>query len=577
MGCGDHVGGPTGLGHGGGFFARPGLIAVAVAIPMAEAGLVSAFAPAARALAPQVTALAPLAVYHDLRWVFGSGRTWLDFALILIGVVLARSVLDAALAWLSWPRGQPRPRPVILLGSGALLTLCAALLLFPLVTVAFGVALLPFSWPFLGALPLLVLLGLLLSHGSTASWWWRMLPTIRAAGWLITDFAALSLAAVVISRVPGGWAIPVAGLGGMVNARAWYGVTTSVAAPRPAGRWRLATWPIPVAPMAAVLAVAMVVGVAREGFEAAGGTPHPARASSAAAPPGLTPGQGPISPARPAPAVTGTAKGPAVLEVAGFGSHCCSGSPALQAIAGHGTVQQFSYLGLDAHGRPRPYQPAASDLPLPVLGDRIAAQVEQLHRDTGQLVDVVAESEGTLGVYAMLSRHPGVPVRSIVMLSPIVAPGQVSYPTVDEGGGGTVAADALRAVVWFIGGLSPFGNTGADKLIDSVNSTGALYAEDAVRDSRDRPYRWLAVIPLADTLTLPSCALPVQAVVVPGLHGGLLGDPDVQRTVRGFLAGRPVRTTARLRDAASIVTQAASAWRMPELQRPSPPCPGPGA
>jgi hypothetical protein len=176
----------------------------------------------------------------------------------------------------------------------------------------------------------------------------------------------------------------------------------------------------------------------------------------------------------------------------------------------------------------------------------------------------------------MLARHPDVPVRSIVMLSPIVAPGQVSYPTGNGDGPGAVAGDALRAIVWFIGGLSPFGNSGADKLIDSVNSTGALYAGDAIRDSRGRPYRWLAVIPLADTLTLPSCALPVQAVVVPGLHGGLLSDPTVQQTVRGFLAGGSVRAPQRLRDAATIVTQAASAWRMPELQAPSPPCPGPG-
>ena len=562
--------GHTGNGQSGGFFTRPGLILVASAVPMAEAAVVGAFAPAARALAPQVTALAPLAVYHDLRWLFGSDGTWLDFWLILIGVVAARSILDAALAWLSWPRGQARPRPVILAGSGAMLTLCAALFLFPLVTVTFGVALLPFSWPFLAVLPLLVLLGLLLSHGSTTSWWWRTLPPMRAGGWLIADFLALSLAAVVISRVPGAWAIPVAGVGGIVNARAWYGVTRSVAAPRTAARWRPDIRPIPVAPVAAVLAVAVVIGVAREGFEAAAaGSWHRSDAAEAAS----------AAVARPIGQATQRSlaagdRHPAVLEVAGFGSHYYGQSPSLQAIAGGAAAQQFSYRGLDAAGRPLPYGPGASDLPLPVLGDRIAAQVERLHHDTGQPVDVVAESEGTLGVYAMLARHPDVPVRSVVMLSPIVAPGQVSYPA--GSGGGSVAGDALRAIVWFIGGLSPYGNSGADKLIDSVNSTGALYAGEAVRDGRDRPYRWLAVIPLADALTLPACALPVQAVVVPGLHGGLLSDPGVQQTVRSFLDGGSVRAPARLRDAASIVTQAASAWRMPQLQIPSPPCPGPG-
>ena len=53
-----------------------------------------------------------------------------------------------------------------------------------------------------------------------------------------------------------------------------------------------------------------------------------------------------------------------------------------------------------AHGRPvqlshRPQGAAASDLPLPVLGDRIAAQVERLHQRTGRPVHLVAESGTT--------------------------------------------------------------------------------------------------------------------------------------------------------------------------------------
>ena len=52
-------------------------------------------------------------------------------------------------------------------------------------------------------------------------------------------------------------------------------------------------------------------------------------------------------------------------------------------------------------------------------------------------------------------------------MSPIVAPGQVTYP----GGGGRalVPADELRAMVWFVGGLSPFGSSGAQRPIDSVD------------------------------------------------------------------------------------------------------------
>jgi hypothetical protein len=562
---------PATVANGGGFTTRRGLIAVASAVPMAESAVVGAVAPAARVLAPQGSALAPLAVFHDLRWLFGSGGTWLGFAAALIAVVAARSALDATLAWLAWPRGQIRPRLTFFLGSGAVLTLCAGLLMSPLVTLAFGVALLPFSWPFLAALPLLVLLALLLSHGGVARWW-RMLPPPRAAGWLIADFVALSMAAVIISRLPGAWAVPIAGVGGVINARAWYGVTASVAAPRPARRLQQPAWRIPVAPVAAVLAFALVIGVTRLGFVVAAGS-HPGVAGAAAALP--VPGTGQVRQESRAP---GTERGPVVLEIQGFGSSCCTGTPALQAITSGGIAQQFSYRGLDARGRPLPYRPAASNLPLPVLGDRIAAQVQRLHRDTGRPVDLVAESEGTLGVYAMLARHPHAPVGSIVLLSPIVAPGQVSYPAGNQGGRGAVPGYALRAVVWFIGGLSSIGTSGAEQLINSVDSSGALYANDAARATRHHPLRWIAVVPLADSLTLPACSsLPAAAVVVPGLHGGLLGTPAVQQIVRSFLTGRSIPDRPSLRDAAEIVAQAAAAWRMPELVTPSPPCPQPGA
>src|SRR6201996_3919292 len=214
---------------GRGFRGRPALIAVAVAVPMAEAAALVGAAPATRALSPEVTALAPLAVFHDLRWLFGLGGTWPRFLLTLIAVVAARSLLDAALAWLAWPRDLPRPRARLLLTSSAALTTCAVLLMSPLVSLVFGVALLPFSWPFLGVLPALMLFALLLSHGSAASWWWRTLPPLRALSWLLTEFVVLSAAALVINRLPAGYAVPIAGLAGVVNARAWYGVTTSLA------------------------------------------------------------------------------------------------------------------------------------------------------------------------------------------------------------------------------------------------------------------------------------------------------------------------------------------------------------
>ena len=117
-----------------------------------------------------------------------------------------------------------------------------------------------------------------------------------------------------------------------------------------------------------------------------------------------------------------------MLVVGGWGSSCCNAGDGLRAELPGVTVRQFSYLGLGPNGLPLPSGPGADDLPLPVLGDRLARQVEALHAATKKPVDIVAESEGTLAVYAMLDRHPGLPVGAIVLLSPIVEPGQLSYP-----------------------------------------------------------------------------------------------------------------------------------------------------
>jgi hypothetical protein len=182
-------------------------------------------------------------------------------------------------------------------------------------------------------------------------------------------------------------------------------------------------------------------------------------------------------------------------------------------------------------------------------------------------VDVVAESEGTLGVDAMLAEHPEVPLGSVALLSPIVAPGQSRYA--HSSGSGLVAGDELHAVIWFVGGLSPFGTAGAQRFIDSVNRVGARFATMAAR--RLAP-RVLELVPLADAVTLPACQLPPDVLVVPGLHGRLLGDPKALRMVRAFLQHQPVRGTPGLRTTAEIVAAAASAWRMPEQTTPTPPC-----
>lgn len=537
---------------------------------MVEGGLLTLLAPSARSVAPQVTAPPSLAAYHDLRWMFAGGLSWLWFVGLLVLVLAARSALDVALLRLAWPRGVPGPRTGTAFVSCAALTLLAWVLLLPAATLALSAAVLPFSWPFLAAFPIMLGIVAALSHGGVMSSWWRRLPAASAVGWLMYSFAAATAAAAVIAYLPAGGALVIVGLAGLVNARAWYGLAGLAARVQPRAHESVPArllFSLPFAPVAAVTVVAIVVGVARLMFTGTIQLPiSPAQGVAvSAALSGQETGQRARSSS---PGTVAGTDGDAVLVVGGWGSWCCDAANSLHAALPGVPVRQFSYLGLGPNGKPRPGGGSADDLPLPALGDRIAAQVGALHAVTGRPVDVVAESEGTLGVYAMLARHRHLPVAAVALLSPIVSPGQLSYQGPD---GASVSQEALEELNRVVGGMSPYGPSGAKQLLASVSEYGARYFEDVVAGAHPS-LRWLAVIPLADAVTLPDCALPADVVVVNALHGGLLGDPAVFPMVRAFVSGQQVTAAddGSLRKAAELIDGAAAAWRMPDTRAACP-------
>ena len=295
-----------------------------------------------------------------------------------------------------------------------------------------------------------------------------------------------------------------------------------------------------MAPLAAVMVLALVVGLARLtftgtvrfGIGTSDVVADASRPSSPVAPAGASDVKA-TGPGGTVTEVSGTesrARG-AVLVVGGFGSNCCNDANTLQAAEPGMLVRQFSYLGLDRAGQPIPYR-RAGDLSIQALGDRMAVQVEKLYQQAQAPVDIVAESEGTLGLYAMLARHPHVHVGSVVLLSPIVDPDQVGQAA------DTVPGEALLTLNDLIGGMSPYGGAGAQALIYSVSEVGASYF-DLI--SRDRGLPWLAVVPLADAVTLPACSWPQNVIFIDAFHGGLLGKVSVQRMVETFLASRLAR------------------------------------
>jgi hypothetical protein len=547
-----------------------------------EGGLLTLLTPNARSVAPQVTALPSLAAYHDLRWLFTDTQSWLWFGLLVAAVLVTRAALDVTMLRLAWPRGLPAPRVSRAFVSCAALTMLAWVLLSPAATLAFGVAVLPFSWPFLAAFPIMLGIVAALSHGGLITAWWRRLPPLRAVLWLLGSFAAATVASAVITHLATAEALAVAALAGLINARAWYGLALLAARLQPRPHESVPAkmlFSLPFAPIAALMVVALVVGVARLLFT--GTIQLPISPESNAAPAAALAGAGtgagaaagPQAAPSPAAAVV-SATASAVLVVGGWGSSCCDGANGLRATLPGVPVRQFSYVGLNANGRPIPSGADADDLPLPELGDRIAAQVRALHAAAKRPVAVVAESEGTLGVYAMLARDPGLPISSVVLLSPIVSPGQLTYPPGQNGGSASEAA--LNELNHLVGGISPYGPSGAENLLNSVSRVGARYFEQMVTaaggGADGKAMRWLAVVPLADAVTLPECGLPSGVIVVPALHGGLLGDSTVLPMVSAFLSGRNVTATddGQMREAAELITGASAAWRMPDTSTECP-------
>ena len=90
--------------------AHPGLIVLAVALPVLEALILLAIgASDAQALAPQASAPAPFGVFHDLRWLLVFHPSWHAFALELTALIAVRSAITACLLRAAWPAGRPAP------------------------------------------------------------------------------------------------------------------------------------------------------------------------------------------------------------------------------------------------------------------------------------------------------------------------------------------------------------------------------------------------------------------------------------------------------------------------------------
>src|SRR6266581_4275317 len=439
-------------------WSHPGLLAVCIALPMIEVGLLWGVGlTSALGIAPGVTAPVPFATFHDLRWLMVYHRSWLGFAIEGLALLAFRGALTALLVRLAWPGGVARPSPAVLTRGGA-----------------------------------------------------------------------------ALSASPAGLRLPVAAAAGLFNAWAWNGIVNVLAlAPQVPRR------AVPLVPIALVLLLAVVAVGAGLGFRA--NVSHGASSLSRA------------------PYASG---GRPVLLVSGFGGHW-DGVPR-RWLPGDLDERRFSYRGQSPGGQPLPYDASDTHDTLPELVRTMRDQVEAFHRQSGQKVAIVAESEGALVAKTYLAATPGAPVDELVMLSPLVQPARVWYPVRGASGWGLASGWELRELGGLFRDLS-----GADMSADMPVVRSLIDHGPAVRDLLACPLpdtRQLALFPLAEAVATPHPSqIGIPSEVVPAFHGGLLADDRVRQAVSTYLEDGKVAPATVWPVAQEILRASAAAWQVPEL------------
>ena len=520
----------------------PRLIVLAVGLPVVEALLLGAAgASDAQALAPQTSAPAPFGVFHDLRWLLVFHSSWLAFGIEMAALIVVRTAITALLVRASWPIGRQPPSPLSLAAGSTAFTVVSVILLLPFAALLLGMAVVSLSWLFFIAVPAALAVAALVHHGAVVPTWWRERPPARTVAWVLVSFLALTLASVCIVLAPGPLRPLVVALAGLFNASVWHRIVHVLCCRERSPRF------VPVAP----LGVAALLGVIALGVS----TGFSVAARDRGVPQAVTVPDGV------AVATSASEDGRPVLLVSGFGSNY-SGHD--EGIGTWADERRFSYAGVTATGQPRPYAEADTYQGVSSSVALMAVQVEAFHDVVDRPITIVAESEGALVAKAYLLAHPGAPVDTLVLLSPLVEPGSAYYPPSGDDGWGAAAGFSLHWISAAARTLSPLDVTSDDGLFRSL----ADYAP-ALRGMLACPIAGvdeLAVLPLADAVAGAEPNLDgIPTTVVPAFHGGLADNGDVQQTIRTALERGVAPEGGWLETTDAVIRAGAATWRVPTL------------
>jgi hypothetical protein len=520
---------------------RRHLVAVCALAAVLETVLVDRFAtPSTLGISTQVSAPPPFGVFHDLRWIFVYHESWIGFALELFAFVVFRSAMTTMCLRYAWPRDvAPEPLATSIRRS-VLFTVFAGLLLAPWAALLFALAVVSLSWLFFVAVPVVLLLALFVHGGAvTGSWWYRTVSA-RSVAWVFLAFGALTAFGSLLTVCPEWARVPLALVAGGANAWLWLRVIDAVLHRRRAPR------PIPVALFGIAAVLVLVVGGTVTGFALASDRARPV--ASAAGSPDWTP-------AGSTPTAT------PLVVVTGFNTRW-TGRPS-QFVHVALPQRRFSYRGTE-RGLPLPYAPEDTHRELRALVRELRSQVARYHATTGRPLTIVAESEGALLAATYLAATPRAPVRNFVVLSPIVQPGRVYYPSPGAEGWGAASAAALEGFAWALAGISPVRVTPDTPFFRSVVDDAP--ALQGLLSCRIPGVRQLAVLPLDTAVSAPDRhALSIPYTVVPGFHGGMLDDARTASIVTQVVAGKRVAPDDGWSLAEEVISAGASAWQVPQL------------
>jgi len=520
---------------------RPQLVALSAGVSMLEALLLLWFGPARSVpLAPQVVAPAPFGVFHDLRWLLVYHSSWWAFVVEVALMLAFRAAFDTLLVRAAWPGRGALPAWRAQLEQTARFTAVQTVVLLPFAVLAFAMAVTSLSWLFFVFVPVALMAATVMHHGSVEHGWWRNAPTRASTLAALGTFGVITVGGALIAVAPS-WLRPLLAAGvGIGLAWCRLRIVEAIVDRDVAPRRR------PFAVVCLVAVFTLVIGGTAIGF-----------AVSVEVQNGRTP----------LPVPGADAHGPPVLIVKGFNSEWegitrrwVSGGP-----RGGFRFRRFSYAGLNDDGTPRPYARGTTHQSLRALAREMRVQVRAFHDATGEPVNIVAESEGALVAQAYLAGTPHAPVGSIVLLSPLLAPGRVHYPRIGDNGWGTAGGAVLDGLSAVVGAVGP-----VDVSSDTPLFRAIVNEEPAVGDLIRCPppgVRSYAVLPLDSGVSVPApFAIGYRYAVVPAFHGGLLGDATSADLLRHVLLGERTAGSGFWATVADVVNAGAAAWQVPSLE-----------